>query len=71
MDYDVRIKEIHIATQRLFESVSVDLAQQFRFDDWEMKHLADCKECEHIRDVFGRQFSAMHQDKKTATDEVA
>ena len=69
MAYDVRIKEIHIATQRLFESVSVVLEQEFHFDDWELNHLAGCKECEHIRDVFGRQFSAMH--RKAAADEVA
>ncbi len=69
MEYDVRIKQIHIATQRLFDSVSIDVEQEFRFDDWELKHLAGCKECEHIRDVFGRQFSAMH--KKAAADEVA
>ena len=65
----LRMKEIHIATQRLFESISVDLQEEFRFDEWEMKHLAGCKECEHIRDVFGRQFSAMQQ--KAANNEVA
>jgi hypothetical protein len=69
MDYDFRIQEIHIATQRLFDSISVDLQQEFCLDDWELHHLAGCKECEHIRDVFGRQFSAMH--KTAAGDEVA
>ena len=69
MGYDVRIKQIHIATQRLFDSISVDLEQDFRFDDWELKHLAGCKECAHIRDVFGRQLSAMK--KKAASNEVA
>jgi hypothetical protein len=69
MDYDVRIRQIHIATQRLFDSISVDLEQEFHFDDWELNHLAECTECEHVRDVFGRQSSAMN--KKAATDEVA
>ena len=69
MDHDARIKAIHIATQRLFDSISIDQQQDFRFDDWELKHLAGCPECEHIRDVFGRQFSAMR--KKAATNEVA
>jgi len=69
MDYDLRSKEIHIATKRLFDSISVDLEQEFHFDDWELGHLAGCKECEHIRDVFGRQLNAMH--KKAANGEVA
>lgn len=59
MDYDARIKEIHIATQRLFDSISLDLDEDFHFDDWELRHLADCKECAHIRDVFGRQITVM------------
>ena len=63
------MKEIHIATQRLFDSISNELQAEFRFDDWEMKHLAACKECEHIRDVFGKQFSAMHA--KASNNEVA
>ena len=63
------MKDIHIATQRLFDSISTDLQEEFRFDEWEMKHLAGCKECEHIRDVFGRQLSAMHQ--KAPNNEVA
>jgi hypothetical protein len=64
MGYEARIKDIHIATQRLFESTSVDAEPDFHFDDWELKHLALCKECEHIRNVFGRQLSAM--SRKTA-----
>jgi hypothetical protein len=64
------MKEIHIATQRLFDSISIELQEEFRFDEWEMKHLAICKECEHIRDVFGRQRSAMLQ-KGAAKNEVA
>ena len=66
---DAIMKEIHIAMQRLFDSVSADRAPDFHFEDWEMKHLAGCKECEHIRDVFGRQLSAMHG--KATGNEVA
>jgi hypothetical protein len=62
MDYEVKTKEIHIATRRLFDSISTDLEQELHFDDWELKHLAECKECEHIRDVFGRQFSEMNKN---------
>jgi hypothetical protein len=69
MDHDARIKAIHIATQRLFDSISLDQQENFHFDDWELTHLAGCQECEHIRDVFGRQFSAMR--RKTASNEVA
>ena len=69
MDHDARIKAIHIATQRLFDSISVERQLDFRFDEWELQHLAGCSECEHIRDVFGRQFSAMQ--KKAANNEVA
>ena len=69
MDYDARIKAIHIATQRLFDSISIDLENEFHLDDWELKHLSGCKECQHIREVFGRQFSAMR--KKAASNEVA
>jgi hypothetical protein len=49
----------HILMRRLFDSTSADLQGEFHLDDWELAHLNACEECQHIRDVFARQFLAM------------
>ncbi len=48
----------HVDTLRLFDASRGDLQGKFTLEDWELKHLAECKECQHVREVFGRQFTA-------------
>jgi hypothetical protein len=59
MSNEQRRREIHVSTRRLFESTSPDFQAEFRFDDWEVDHLHDCGECQHIREVFARQIIAL------------
>ena len=59
MRNEAPINDNHIAMRRLFDSTSAELQGEFHFDDWESDHLMACKECQHIRDVFARQFVAM------------
>jgi hypothetical protein len=59
MRNEAPINEDHISMRRLFDSTSADLQGEFHLDDWELAHLIACKECQHIRDVFARQFVAM------------
>ena len=49
----------HINTLRLFDASRGDLQGKFKLEDWELKHLAQCVECRHVREVFGRQFTAL------------
>jgi len=55
----------HISTRRLFESVSPDFKEELQFEDWELMHLPGCAECQHIRDVFARQFIELSRPAST------
>ena len=59
MGNDPTATESHVSMRRLFDSTSADLQGKFHFDNWELTHLTGCEECQHIRDVFARQFVAM------------
>jgi hypothetical protein len=48
----------HIQPLRLFDLVQAEVKQsKFRLDDGEEQHLQQCLECQHVRDVFARQFN--------------
>ena len=49
----------HIETLRLFDASRGDLVGLFQLEASELKHLESCKECQHVREVFGRQFTAL------------
>ena len=50
----------HIDTRRLFDTSRIDLGEEFELEDWEFTHLKECKECQHIKEVFARQFKALN-----------
>jgi hypothetical protein len=52
----------HIQTLRLLDSSRGDLAGKFHLENWELKHLADCEECQDVRRIFMRQFTTMKKD---------
>ena len=56
----------HIGTLRLFEASRTDLDGLFFLELWELKHLEECENCRHIREVFGRQFKEMNAKAKSA-----
>jgi hypothetical protein len=62
---EIKVLE-HIETLRLFDSSRGDLQGKFRFEDWESEHLAVCQECQHIREVFSRQFTAIKPKSEAA-----
>ena len=49
----------HINTLRLFDSSRGDLQGKFTLEAGELEHLAQCAECQHVREVFRRQFTAL------------
>lgn len=61
MANEARTREQHIATRRLFDSISPELQERVQLEDGELEHLLCCNECKHVREVFAKQFIAMKQ----------
>jgi hypothetical protein len=59
----------HIETLRLFDASRGDLQGRFKLEEWELAHLAICNECQHVREVFGRQFTTLKP--KVSPDKAA
>jgi hypothetical protein len=49
----------HIHMLRLLDASRGDLQGKFKLEEWELDHLAGCGECQHVREVFGRQFTSL------------
>jgi hypothetical protein len=48
----------HIKPLRLFDLVQAEVKKSnFRLDQPEQEHLQECKECQHVHEVFSRQFN--------------
>jgi hypothetical protein len=60
----------HIKPLRLFDlSQAESRKSNFRLEDWEKEHLRECDECQHIVEVFARQFTSErppHDEKKAS-----
>jgi hypothetical protein len=47
----------HVRAFRLFDCAQAKaIGEEFRFLEWERRHLPDCQECQEILDVFRSQF---------------